>query len=441
MRRVLAVLLFLLPLPLLAQSSVSTITPASGLVGGGTIVHLHGTNLFSVPSVNCFFFQTCGDVKFGEAEGTIIYESSEELVVVAPPHAAGPVDISLSLPTGAPAPNPLTLKNAFTYEDPDDTTVRLLLPVAAGTQGLLNTSWQTDVLAHNETTSPVVIAGTTIPPLATQKLTLSPTSTGMFLQIPRSVFDGVTITTHVHDTTHDAESLGVDVPSAPETQFRRVVVLTGIPNDSRYRVLLRFYGYPGSYYGVVRVRDDSTHELLSSQNVLLVASDLAYFQMPISAPQTSHALRVEVTTGSSQDPPIWAFLTLTNNTTENVTLITPSVAVAPEAPSTTLATGRWAHAGYCMTVDESNKVALTTGCGFGTFQLTDGIPPDGHFESDGQFGISVGPTPPNPEFPSAHFSGFVRNGTLALTIRTATQTIGPLTLIYGSTDPCAPPCP
>ena len=335
-------------------------------------------------------------------------------------------------------PPPLTLKSAFTYEDPGATTVRLLLPIAAGTQGILNTSWQTDVLAHNETASPIVIAGTTVPPLATQKLTLSPASTGMFLQIPRNVFEGVTITTHVHDTTHDAESLGVDVPSVPETQFRRTVLLTGVPNDARYRVLLRAYGYPGVYAFVVYVRDDSTGELLSTQlSQIVVSSDLQYLQMPISAPQTSHVLRVEVTGGA----PIWAFLTLTNNTTESVTTITPSVAVAPEAPSTDFPTGRWAHAGYCMTVDQFNNATVTTGCGFGTFSLTDTVSADGHFEFDGKFGVLFGPVPPNPQLAPAHFSGFVRNGNVALTIRTAAQTIGPITLIYGSTDPCAPPCP
>ena len=439
MRRSLVLFFLLLPVPLVAQipvATVSTITPAAGLVAGGTIVHFHGTNLGSTSLLNCFTTDCLLSAKFGDAVGTVISAVGDELVAVAPPHAAGLVDVVLNLPF--PQAQTLTLKNAFTYQDPDDTNVKLLLPIAVGTQGVFGTSWQTDVLAHNETPSPVVIAGTTIPPLATQKLALSPTLTGMFLQIPRSVFEGVTITTHVHDTTHDAESLGVDVPSIPETQFRRSVVLTGIPNDSRYRVLLRFYGYPGSYYGVVRVRDDATGELLSSQNVLLVASDLAYFQMPISAPQTSHVLRVEATTGaSSQNPPIWAFITLTNNTTENVTTITPSVAAAPEAPSTVLAAGHWAHAGNCMSVSGSFASVTYNGCTFGTFNLGN-ADPDGHFEVDGS--VSTGGVccvPPQ----AAHFSGLLTGDTLALTIRTATQTIGPFTLVHGSTDPCTPLCP
>ena len=429
MRRALVLFLFSFSLPLFADITISTVAPRAGLISGGTIVHLHGTNLFFSPPL-CGVLGCPLTVQFGGVPAEVLFDSADEIVVVAPPHAAGPVDVVVNFPL---TPPPITLKNAFTYEDPDDTTVRLLLPIAAGTQGILNTNWQTDVLAHNKTTSPVVIAGTTVPPLATTRLALSPSSTGMFLHIPRSVFEGITITTHVHDTTHDAESLGVDVPSVPETQFRRSVVLTGVPNDARYRVLLRIYGYPGNDAFVVSVRDDSTGALLSSQSLLVVASDLAYVQLPISAAQTSHALRVEVT---SADAPIWAFITLTNNTTENVTTITPSIGVAPESSSgSALPNGHWAHAGDCMTVQDSG-VSVPTGCAFGSFPLPQ-IDPGGRFETDGtlQFGGFFRP----PE--TAHFSCLVTNGTMALTIRTPTQTIGPFTLIYGSTDPCTPPCP
>lgn len=431
MRRTWTLLLFVCAIPAFADITISTVTPAAGLTSGGTIVHLHGTNLFG-PALGCAALGCSVYVQFGDTLGTVIYDSADEIIAVAPQHVAGPVDLFVNVPL-----NPtLTLKNAFAYQDPKSDTVRVLLPIAAGTQGIFNTTWQTDVLAHNEMASPVVIAGTTVPPLSTQKLTLSPSSTGMFLTIPRSVFEGVTITTHVHDKTHDAENLGVDVPSIPETQFRRSVVLTGVPNDSRYRVLLRVYGYPGNYQTIVRVRDDSTGALLATQNFTLTASDLAYLQMPVTAAPSSPVLRVEVTTGAPTDPPIWAFLTLTNNTTENVTTITPNVAVTPTSSASVLTAGRWAHNGYCMTVsplgDASVSVALQ--CGGGGSFSPPSIDGDGHFEVDGTFTYGSGACCPSPE--PAHYSGLVTNGTVVLTIRTQFQTIGPFTLVYGSTEPC-----
>ncbi|HEX7191133.1 MAG TPA: IPT/TIG domain-containing protein, partial [Thermoanaerobaculia bacterium] len=214
MRRLSGLLLLAFAIPAFADITVSTVTPAAGLIEGGTIVHLHGTNLLGAP-LACDALQCSVYVQFGDTLGTVVFDSANEIVVVAPAHAAGSVDLVVNVPVSPP----LTLKNAFVYQDPSSDTVRVLLPIAAGTQGILNTTWQTDVLAHNETTTAVVIAGTTIPPISTQRLTLSPASTGMFLQIPRSVFEGVTITTHVHDATHDAQSLGVDIPSVPETQF------------------------------------------------------------------------------------------------------------------------------------------------------------------------------------------------------------------------------
>ncbi len=425
------VLLLAFSLPLFADITISTVTPAAALTNGGTIVHLHGTNLLAPPSL-CAPPQCVPYVQFGTVPGRVIFSSADEVIVLAPPHVAGLVDLLLDVGI---SPS-LTLKNAFTFQDPGNANVRLLLPIAAGTQGIFGTSWQTDVVAHNKTASPVSVGGTTIDAASTQRLTLSPASTGMFLEIPRSVVDAVTITTHVHDTTHDAENLGVYVPSVPETQFRRAVILPGVPNDARYRVLLRVYGYPGTYPIVVQVQDDSTGELLSTQNLTLAGSDVAYLQMPITAATTSRVLRVEVATNSAFDPPIWAFITLTNDTTENVTTITPSVAVAPGIFSTVLAAGRWAHNGYCMTVgpfgDATVGVVLQCG-GAGSFSppFIDG---DGHFEIDGSFTAGSGACCPSPQ--PAHFSGQLTGGTLSLTIRTGTTTIGPFTLIYGSTEPC-----
>jgi len=430
MRRVLSVLLFAISLPVFGDITVATVTPSSGLIAGGTIVHVHGTNLLGAP-LACASVQCSVYVQFGDTLGKILFDSVDEIVVVAPPHAAGPVDLVVNVPVSTP----LTLKNAFIYQDPGDTTVRVLLPIATGSGGLFNTSWKTDILAHNETTTSIDVAGTTIPPMATRPLTLLPPSTGMFLEIPRRVFDSVTITTHVHDTTHDAESLGVDIPSIPETQFRPGVVLNGIPNDPRYRVLLRVYGYPGGagYPLVVRIRDDQNGQLLDQQVYDVSRTDPAYLQLPVSAAPTSSVLRVEVTGADRFASAIWAFITLTNDVTQSVTTITPHVAIAPEAPSTGLGGGHWSHAGNCMSVSGSFAVVSYGGCTVGSFNLAYANP-DGHFEVDGP---SLGSLCCN----TAHFSGLLINNVMVLTIRTATQTIGPFTLIHGSTEPCAPSCP
>jgi hypothetical protein len=91
-----------------------------------------------------------------------------------------------------------------------------------------------------------------------------------------------------------------------------------------------------------------------------------------------------------------------------------------------------------MTVNSNGSgTVVYGGCAFGTFSPSF-IDADGHFEADGSLSHGGACCPP-PE--TAHFSGLLTNGTLALTIRTATQTLGPFTLTYGSTEPCSPLCP
>jgi hypothetical protein len=224
------------------------------------------------------------------------------------------------------------------------------------------------------------------------------------------------------------------VPSVPETQFRRGVVLTGVPNDARYRVLLRVYGYPGSYPVAVRLRDDATGEFLTRQDLTLSGSDMSYLQLPITADPTSKSVRVEVTATQPSDPPIWAFITLTNNTTENVTIITPNVVIAPEVPSTTLAEGHWAHAGYCMNVDQSQFVVATYGCARGSFSVPK-VDPDGHFDTEGELNLG-GAFPKTASAGGSPFAGFVNGGNLALTMGQPRNALGPVNLIHGSTEPC-----
>lgn len=432
MRRALALLLLAVSAPVaFAEITISTITPAAGLVSGGEIVHIHGTNL-GEPPVACAPLYCGLTVTFGATRATIIWDSVSEIIAIAPPHAAGAVDVVVQV-AGSPA---VTVANGFSYQDPKSDVVKLLLPIATSAAGAFNTSWQTDILAHNESTESLDVAGTTVPPLSTRRLALSPPSTGTFVELPRRVFENITVTTHVHDLVHDADTLGVDVPSIPETQFRRSIDLPGIPNDTRYRVLLRVYGYGSNSAVNVWTYDDASGSLLEEKTVTMAGSVPAYVQLPVGGQPGAARVRVGVTTANANDPPIWGFITLTNNVTESVTTITPSIRIAPTAPAQTLTQGHWGHAGYCMTV-QSQSVDLHYSCSGGTFPLPV-VGADGHFEVDGLFSSSSGPLPPfPPPSPAAHYSGVLSGTNLTLTIRLESGgTVGPLLLQFGSTDPC-----
>lgn len=317
--------------------------------------------------------------------------------------------------------------------------VRFLLPVSGSTAGALNSNWRTDISVTNENAEPLVIFGATIPPFTTMPLTSSRLED--FVAIPSALAGGVTISVRVHDTTRDAEGLGVDVPVVPQSQFRRSVILSGVPSDDRYRTLLRIYGDGGGASVLVRIRDAQNGKLLEQATAELTGSSPSFAQIALNT-STSADRILEITTGSHSDPPIWAFVSITNNVTQQVTLATPRVAEpagTPSSDSPALAAGHWGATGMCMEVTEQ-AVAVTARCAFGTFPRPV-VDADGHFEADGTWLASVGPSPPLPAGEPAHYSGIVQGSKVTLLVQPRTSTLPPVTLELGATTPCPAACP
>jgi IPT/TIG domain len=422
-----AVLLLAAAAALGGTATISSITPSSGLTRGGEIVHIHGANLIGAPlacpSVTCGVF-----VKFGDVFATIVENTAAEIVVIAPPHAAGRVDVEVNVPV---TPT-ITLPSAYAYEEPSPSDmVRFLVPVVINSTGAGGTKWVSELVVHNENAEPLPVNGATVPPLATSVMTLIPPagSAGTYIEVPKRLADNVSANVRVHDTTRDADSWGAEVPVVPETQFRRSVILLAVPADARYRALLRVYGYgQGDSTVTLTFRDDDTGEFLSSRALALQAG---YAQIPIEGLRPR--IRVQVTTETSL---IWAFVSVTNNTTQQVTTITPTVTPAAVALPATLTAGRWAAAsGICVTVTNTT-VNVTAGCYHGSFALPS-IGGDGRFEVDGTLTFG-GPVPAIP--PPAHFSGVVQGSTLTITAKSGDKTAGPWTVQLGDPTPCGPAC-
>src|SRR5690242_7733078 len=132
MRRALTFLLFAFSLPLFGDITVPTVTPSAGLITGATLVHLHGTNLLG-PPLACPAREGGEDPQGADTRRTGIFDTADEIVVVAPRHAAGPVDLVVNVLLSPP----LTLEAALVYQEPAEPNVRVLFPIAAGTQGSL----------------------------------------------------------------------------------------------------------------------------------------------------------------------------------------------------------------------------------------------------------------------------------------------------------------
>jgi hypothetical protein len=431
MKTLAAVALVLFALASFATPAVSTITPASGSINGGDYVHIHGSDLLLVPlpcTPPCALVVT-----FGGLEATIVSDTADEIIVSTPPHAAGSVDVQVALLTKGT----VNIANGYRYDDPQpEDNVRFLVPIAVNAPGALGSNWISELTITNSSAEPITIASTTIAPNTTALVTLPNPNVGAFFNVPRRLANNVTAGLRVHDTSRDADSWGTDIPVVPETQFRPSIVLSHIPGDSRFRTLLRLYAYTSDFANAtVALRDDSTGALLSTQTVLLNN----YAQLSIDPISNHPRLRAEITAqtiGAPLQPPvpIWGFVAITNNSTQQVTTITPSL-IATSGP-VALRTGHWAGGGSCVDVTTTD-VNVTMVCALAHFPAPKTT--NGRFEAEGTYFVVVGPFNGGDGVP-AHFSGIVNGDALDLTITPKDGTPFTIHVTYGSTQPCPQLC-
>jgi FtsP/CotA-like multicopper oxidase with cupredoxin domain len=96
-----------LAVPGLAKPTITAITPASGLLAGGTSVTITGTGLFDAAGTTT--------VKFGATAATLdpappVANSATSITVITPAGAAGAVDVAVTSPSGS-----VTKVGGFTY--------------------------------------------------------------------------------------------------------------------------------------------------------------------------------------------------------------------------------------------------------------------------------------------------------------------------------------
>lgn len=335
-----------------ATPVVTEIQPSQGPAAGGTLVVIRGDNLST--QVHCIL--PCPpQVTFGNVTVDAAEESDERLVVTAPAHEPGTVDVTVSIP----GRQSVVVKNGFTFIGGADAGYeQVLLPIylknpAPGANGTL---WRTDFYIRNDGNTPVQLAPWDCPPnsgcpaVFPLTFTLQPQVT---LHNPENfaLYGGsnpsrllyvsapanVSMSLRVADVSRSAQNAGTDVPVIrPSELLRSRSQLFNVPlTDQNFRVLLRIYevAYNRSTF---TVRFHPQEGGLPPHEVELTAtspqtgpfrSEAAYVEFDVSAllhlrrawPDT---LRIEIepaTPGSRY----WGFASITNNQTQLVTLVTP----------------------------------------------------------------------------------------------------------------------
>ena len=358
MKRFLLLLsLSLLSFSAFADPDVTSLEPPSGPTTGGTEVIITGTDL--LPHIVCVL--PCpATVTFGDVTVEAAEESATRLKVFTPPHAAGTVDVRVNVS----GEEPVRLPGAFTYlATPEAGYEQVLLPVYLDTvvDGAGGSRWATDFWMRNNGPNPVTFAPfpcppgeacpavfpltTTLPPGRTfhglpPNFSQGTTNPSRLFYLSRDGAPRVSLGLRFADLSQGTLNGGTDLPVIRESELlTQQAQLFNVPLNGNFRVLLRLYdaAHSAASFRVSFYRQEigEAQPALHSFDITITTpqtgpfrTEAAYGQFDVSLllaldhVQWPETVRIEVAplTPASR---FWAFASVTNNTTNLVTLVTP----------------------------------------------------------------------------------------------------------------------
>jgi hypothetical protein len=364
MRTTLAALLLLIASAVSAAPTVTSIEPNVGFTFKETIVTIQGTD-FSEISYDCVEGTNdpfCdAQVFFGptgvKANVTRVTPTTITARVPPRPHGEqGPILVIIRGRGDAVLASGFRWDQAKTSDNLDD-YVRYLIPITTNrVPGANGSLWSTEWVARNSTDTPFAMIWDHCPPNVSpcpDRLMPAQTTTnrailprgdgtdGAFLYVPKPMAPPMSL--RVRDLSRNAQSFGTELPIVPDSDYRSTMELLDIPTDPNYRATLRVYGPgPEPHYVHVSVFSEPGGQLIERYQVELsgmahvpegFALHPAYAQLdPLTPAVRAAGERVRIVVHSEMwwslvsPPPPWpayAFLTITNNETQQVTTVTP----------------------------------------------------------------------------------------------------------------------
>ena len=269
-----------------------------------------------------------------------------DVIVSAPAHAAGAVDVVLRSGEAT-----YSMRAALRYLDPaappdPEMFERVLIPLVYNGPGAFGSEWVTEGEIRNLASAPMpwfpdvlrnrcsgcgtsLAAGATLPLSA-----FGNDADGVVLFIPRTMAEDVRFGARIRDTSREVSSWGTQLPIARESEFAERHFLPNIPVDPRYRALLRIYAVDGvsKLAGVaVKTGEKTIASRVVQLNGPCQASpcnslDPAFASIDVASlvpAGTAGPISLEIYRASSSPAPVWAFVSITNNTTQQVTIVSP----------------------------------------------------------------------------------------------------------------------
>src|ERR1051325_1544120 len=254
-------------------------------------------------------------VTFGGIPATVTSTSSSGVTVRVPALPAGPVDVVVN--------NTITAVAAFdvtgSTDDPAFFTP-VLIPVFFSGPGAMGSQWRTELSVANENDFGVPGASVTIG---------QNESEGKLMSIPRQGAENIFFDARVRDTSREAEDLGAELPVVREKNFYSGAFdLLNVPADPRFRVSLRAYRIDDGTTVHVKIRpmlEPNAAPLVDVDIPLHTVGNMRMVSVPNLAgyPQLAGRGPLVITIAGGPAPATWAFVSITNNDTQRVTMIAP----------------------------------------------------------------------------------------------------------------------
>ena len=321
----------------LAAPTITSVTPNSGPIAGGTRVIIKGSG-FSKNCLFCLPQLPAPSVNFGSLSATEVKFIDSTMVEAVTPQSF-PLTVSVSV-TNLDGTGSAEAPNAFTFVgDINEEFEPLLLPIfTRPVFGAFGSEFRTfaRVMAINnpnirlygvdrrclQVFQPLDPA---VPVVVTEDIALSPDcafGTGRILWTHKGDGALLAMNLRVADVSREATSHGTEIPVIRANEFSTegFVALLGIPTDPRFRITLRIYSLdrtdqPVRILGILGLQSFIRDVQLSTpadvfDPAFTVVSDL---------PPATRLIVASPAPGTR----IWAFITVTNNVTQQITTITP----------------------------------------------------------------------------------------------------------------------
>jgi len=332
--------------------SIVSVSPSTGALSGGTAVTISGSK-FDLPAGFACILPCPGKVLFDGIEADLRQLTNSQIVVLTPPHAAGAVDVTVRTGDGRTA----TAPHAFTYATtPESAYTPFLLPIYLETDvhGSNGSIWETDFWMRNDSAKESAVLApwacpadsacpaifpltkTLIPGESIHNLTpFSSGSISRLVYVSRNAAAAVSTDLRVTDVSKNGLDAGTEVPVVREgSLLTDRATLHNVPTSPFSRVLLRIYDLsqlPSDFSVLIypeaagpttplihdmltlRTKQPETGEFRAQPN--LAELDLSQY-----APRTG-SMRV-VVMPISAGTHYWPMISVTNNSTQHVTLVT-----------------------------------------------------------------------------------------------------------------------